>query len=160
MPEPTPLDNVALIEQLWPQSEMTDELGDLWLSALRSHNQVRAREAIRRVRMKYSSRTPEIKWVLSEIASMKRSVSEESKADRVERKREELRQERIACVEGQRMMRADLEQESAEVLARARRYVAFTGLAGGNETNEFYVGCLHAACRLIREGTLTERETK
>ena len=57
-------DNHRLMRELWPSAEMTSALCKLFYDNLHKKNQCWVALALKNVRKTYSSKTPELKWIL------------------------------------------------------------------------------------------------
>ena len=58
-------DNRELMRELWPTAEMTPALCGLFHESLHYRNQEWVTIALKNVRKRYSSKTPELKWILA-----------------------------------------------------------------------------------------------
>jgi hypothetical protein len=62
--------NMTLLEQLWPQANWNPALRSMWRDRLEGLNQNVVREALMLVRPMYTSRDPELKWVLAKCSEL------------------------------------------------------------------------------------------
>ena len=63
-------DNIALAEQLWTHFAWTPALREVWIERLKGLKQHIVRQALKEVRAMYTSREPELKWVLARCGEL------------------------------------------------------------------------------------------
>jgi hypothetical protein len=63
-------DNIALAEQLWTHFAWTPALREVWIERLKGLKQNVVRQALKEVRAMYTSREPELKWVLARCGEL------------------------------------------------------------------------------------------
>ena len=79
------LDTVrAKFSEYWPDAEMPDSVRQLWTRRLKNLNMNDLYESLDEVRVKYSSKTPQLKWVMEayyEINGRRRTAPTQSVAE-------------------------------------------------------------------------------
>jgi hypothetical protein len=73
-------DSIALAEQLWTHFAWTPALREVWIERLKGLKQSVVKQALKEVRAMYTSREPELKWVLAKCGEL----SAQQYPDRVE----------------------------------------------------------------------------
>jgi hypothetical protein len=63
-------DSIALAEQLWTHFAWTPALREVWIERLKGLKQSVVRQALKEVRAMYTSREPELKWVLARCGEL------------------------------------------------------------------------------------------
>ena len=63
-------DSIALAEQLWTHFAWTPALREVWIERLKGLKQNVVRQALKEVRAMYTSREPELKWVLAKCGEL------------------------------------------------------------------------------------------
>lgn len=165
--------NTERLKGLWPTAMLPADWLDLWRTTFTNRNQEWLALAMERVKLRYSSHQPEIRWFVEAFREVERDVRDSQRTTEAPTDREAEREaDREECERGHRRMLDDLNALDPftrwELVDRLRTGPLREIVAGlnhdPNQWSRFAVGMVWAANELdkpgVRERVLAERDRK
>ncbi len=161
--------NTERLKGLWPTAMLPSDWLELWRTTFANRNQHWLSLAMERVKLRYSSHQPEIRWFVDAFREVERDVREAQRSASPTTNREAAREaEREECEREHRRMLADLNGMDPftrwEAVDRLRESPLRSMLAAlnhdPNQWSRFAVGMVWASIEMdkpgVRERVLAE----